>query len=211
MSFETAGHSAVPPKFIAPAAKTLAPRGSRVVRHFGRLTWAEGVRYPREDARALRRAPRLRVDLDAVLAEAGTVPEPGTAEEPRCPLGADDDVGLVRVTVVVPADVLGPGERALLPTDVTPAAGSVDRVAVALDAVEEAVGREEREVAAQVAVALDQVVGMRRHVLLVPGEDDQVVQPSRADPPLPIRSRSESEKKSASLPVCANQRRNPRS
>ena len=110
MSFETARPLGGAAEVHDACGEDLGSPGSRVVRHLGRLTWAESVRDPREDARALRRAPRLRVDLDAVLAEAGAVPEPGTVEEPRCHLGADDDVGLVRVPVVVPADVLSPGE-----------------------------------------------------------------------------------------------------
>ena len=48
-------------------------------------------------------------------------------------------------------------------------------VAALDDPPEEVVGREEREVAAEVAVALDDVVLVRRDVLVVAGEDDQVV------------------------------------
>ena len=49
------------------------------------------------------------------------------------------------------------------------------RVPRDLDPVEEVVGRQEGEVAAGVAVARDQVEGVRRDVLLVAGEDDEPV------------------------------------
>ena len=44
------------------------------------------------------------------------------------------------------------------------------------DMPEEVVRREEREVAAEVAIALHDVVDLLRHVLLVAGEDDEVVE-----------------------------------
>ena len=47
---------------------------------------------------------------------------------------------------------------------------------IAVDAPEEVVGGEERQVAAEVAIALRDVVDVLRHVLLVPREDDQVVE-----------------------------------
>ena len=50
------------------------------------------------------------------------------------------------------------------------------RLPLRLDPPEEVVGGEEREVAAEVAIALDDVVHVRRHVLLVPGEDHEVVE-----------------------------------
>src|SRR5882762_5250560 len=60
--------------------------------------------------------------------------------------------------------------------EVSPELDAPDPVALAVDAPEEVVGREEREVAAEVAVTLRQVVDGRRDVLLVTGEDDQVVE-----------------------------------
>ena len=76
---------------------------------------------------------------------------------------------------MVPVHVLDADEARLGPAEVAPAALAVDAVAAADDAVEEVVRREEREVAAEVAVALGEVVLVRRHVLVVAGEDDQVV------------------------------------
>ena len=50
------------------------------------------------------------------------------------------------------------------------------RVALLLDPPEEVVRGEEDQPAAEVAEPLDDVVGVRGHVLAVPGEDDEVVE-----------------------------------
>ena len=72
-------------------------------------------------------------------------------------------------------DVLDADERGLGTIEVAPALGLLDDVAAADDAPEEVVRREEHEIAAEVAVSLDEVVLARRHVLVVTREDDQVV------------------------------------
>ena len=76
---------------------------------------------------------------------------------------------------------------------------------------EEVVRREEHEVAAAVAVALDDVVGVLGHVLGVAGEDDEVVGARRARPRWANASRSSSERKSTCFPVRFSQAMKSRS
>src|SRR6185312_637067 len=66
-------------------------------------------------------------------------------------------------------------ERRFGPAEAPPHRDSPDRVAGAVDLPEEVVRGEEHQVAAEVAVALDDVVDVPGHVLLVAREDDEVV------------------------------------
>ncbi len=77
------------------------------------------------------------------------------------------------------SDVLDADERGFGTTEVPPAAGFHDDVRP-FDAPEEVVRGEEHQVSAEVAVPLDEIVFTRGHVLVVPGEDDQVVRPASA-------------------------------
>ena len=144
-----------------------------VVGHLGALARAEGVRDPGQHADAPRRPRGAGVDLDPVPAEAVTVPQTGAPEDPGG--GRGDLVRHVGVVVAVPVDVLDADERRLGAAEVAPPPRPVEARAAPLDAIEEVVRREEHEVAAEIAVALDDVVGVGRDVLLVAGEDDQVV------------------------------------
>ena len=77
---------------------------------------------------------------------------------------------------VVVGAVLDADETRLGPPVVAPELDPAHRRALLLDLPEEVVGGEEDQAAAEVAEALDDVVGVRRHVLAVPREDDEVVE-----------------------------------
>ena len=165
-------------KSRTPAEKTRAPAVGLVVRHLGVEPRPEQVRDQREHLRSRRRERRRRVDLDPeaadLLAQRVAVLEPRAVEEP----GRDGDVGdeerpLARPVVVGP--VLDTEETHLGPLQRAPLRDASERLAALLDLPEEVVGGEEDEAAAEVAVALDDVVGALRHVLAVAREDDEVV------------------------------------
>ena len=73
----------------------------------------------------------------------------------------------------------GTGRRTIWPRGARPSATSRRAASrsPAVDAPEEVVRGEEDEASAEVAVALDDVVGVRGHVLAVAREDDEVVEP----------------------------------
>src|SRR5205807_5531524 len=113
-------------------------------------------------------------DLDPVPAEVVAVLEAGSREEPRFPRRAGDHVAPLALPVVAPV-VLNADEPGLGPAELAPELDFAQPVATEHDLGEEVVRREEGEVAAEVAVALDAVVRVPSDVLLVPGEDDEVV------------------------------------
>jgi len=76
---------------------------------------------------------------------------------------------------VIPVDVLLADERRFGPVGVAPARPADHRVAALLDLVEEVVGREEREIAAEVAIALGRVELMCGDVFLMAREHDEAV------------------------------------
>jgi hypothetical protein len=115
------------------------------------------------------------------------------SEQPRRSRHVNNPVGPIRKPRLVPTDVLGSNQRGFRSLEVAPTRSSHHAVAGNRDAVEEIVGRQEGEVAAEVPIALDQVIDVARHVLLVTGEHDQpvVVEAARARPVLEIVVRDE--------------------
>jgi len=109
--------------------------------------------------------------------------DPAPAEEPRW-RAARGDERLVREPVLVPADRLDADQSGLRTAEIAPPPGASEHRAFPVDAIEEVVRRQEGEVAAEVPVRLDDVVHVRRHVLLVPREDDEVVKSGEAAPAL---------------------------
>src|SRR5918992_1394621 len=79
--------------------------------------------------------------------------------------------GFTSASTVVPAD-----EAGLRPAQVAEPPGPPDLVAFQPHLPEEVVRREEGEVAAQVAVPLSEIEAAPRLILVVPVEDDEVVQ-----------------------------------
>jgi hypothetical protein len=79
------------------------------------------------------------------------------------------------VLPVVVGEVLRAEQARLGPPEVAPLPDQPGGVVLAHDLAEEVVGREEDQPAAEVAIALDEVVEPPRHVLGVAREDDQVV------------------------------------
>ena len=75
----------------------------------------------------------------------------------------------------VVGEVLDADQPRLRPPEVPPLGHAREHRPLLGDAPEEVVRREEHQVAAEVAVPLDRVVLARRHVLAVPGVDDEVV------------------------------------
>src|SRR5207302_5718295 len=116
------------------------------------------------------------VDLDPVPAESVAVRKPRVGERPRRGGGACDRVAGLPLTVVRP-DVLNPDDSGLRTAEVPPRRPAHERLPDAVDAPVEVVRREECEVAADVAVPLDHVVLVTRHVFLMAWEDDEVVTP----------------------------------
>ena len=93
------------------------------------------------------------------------------------------------VLALVVSLVLDPDQAYLGPPERAPLRDPPDAAPLTLDAPEEVRRREEDQVPAAVAVARDQVVRMARDVLVVAGEDDQVVelrQRRRARKPLEV-------------------------
>src|SRR4029077_17653111 len=77
----------------------------------------------------------------------------------------------------VVAAVLDADQGRLRPPEVPPLLGLLDRAAVADHAPEEVVRGQEGEVPPKVAIALHDVVLVRRHVLVVAWEDDELIGP----------------------------------
>ena len=73
------------------------------------------------------------------------------------------------------AAVLHADQLRLRAAEIAPELDAPDPSILEVDAPEEVVRRQEREVAAEISVALDHVVDVRRDVLLVTREDDRVV------------------------------------
>jgi hypothetical protein len=88
--------------------------------------------------------------------------------------GADDRVRGLPLPVIRP-DVLHADDARLRPSERTPRLPSREPRTDPVDAAVEVVRCEEGEVAAEISVALDHVVGVRRDVLLVAREDDEFV------------------------------------
>ena len=88
------------------------------------------------------------------------------AHRPRRPMGS---------TVV--AAVLDSDQAGFGPAEIAPLRRPFDQVAASVDMPEEVVRRQEHEVPSDVAVPLDRVVLMCRHVLVVTREHDQPVRP----------------------------------
>src|SRR6185369_13508490 len=83
---------------------------------------------------------------------------------------------------MVGADVLNSDEARLRTAERAPEPAPDQPLPDAVDAPVEVVRGEECKVSADVAVALDHVVGVLRHVLLVTREHDQVVTPRQLVP-----------------------------
>jgi hypothetical protein len=88
--------------------------------------------------------------------------------------GADDRVRGLPLPVIRP-DVLHADDARLRLSERTPRLPSREPRTDPVDAAVEVVRCEEGEVAAEISVALDHVVGVRRDVLLVAREDDEFV------------------------------------
>src|SRR5207244_782473 len=76
---------------------------------------------------------------------------------------------------LVGAGVLNADDARLRPSELPPDRAPHESLSNSVDASVEVVGGEESKVSAVVAVTLDHVVLVTRHVLLVAGEDDEVV------------------------------------
>ena len=147
--------------------------GSLVVRHLGRAARAHQVRDRREHLGARWGGGGPRVDLHSVLAEALPVGQPGARESPGRRGGVGDVSSLPGP--VVARRVLHSDEPGFRATQPAPVRHPGDAVSVSPHLPEEVVRREEHQVAAEVAVALDDVVRVLRHVFRVAREDDEVV------------------------------------
>ena len=101
------------------------------------------------------RGGRRLVDLDApVLPERRAGSEAGAGEEPASRRDVPDDPRAAGLAAVVAA-VLDAEQRRLGPAEVAPLLRLLHQVAVLDDLPEEVVRGQEREVAAEVAIALD--------------------------------------------------------
>src|SRR4051794_2248725 len=160
-----------------PGGEHLRAGGRLVVRHLpdDRATGEAGVDGGQHDG-AGRRVQCRRVELDAVprSSERRAVFGAASCEQPRRCGSVRNDVGR-RMAAAVVAAVLDADQSSLRPRQVPPELDPPDALALPVDAPEEVVRGEECEITAQVAVALNQVVHVPGHVLLVAGEDDQVV------------------------------------
>src|SRR5207253_1242584 len=115
-------------------------------------------------------------------------------EQPGGPVGADHLERLIGESVLEPVQILRADQRRFRPADVTPALETDEPTSVSPHVTKETVGREEEQVSAEIAVASDRRVFACRHVLLVPWEDDEVVEVGEALPARPgieIRVREE--------------------
>ena len=134
---------------------------------------------PREELDPARRRRGARVDLDAVRGRTTTPSgRPVPAKSPRQPSAAP--------VTIERAPALAPWSEPTYCTPTSAASGrpsfrhSLPRTssrALPSHLPVHVVRGEEREVAAEVAEARDHVVLVTRHVLLVAGEDDEVVAP----------------------------------
>ena len=109
-----------------------------------------------------------------MAAERAAVAEAGPGKRPRRRRRGPHDVRALPRPVVA-GRVLHADERRLRPSELPPELHSRQPLSVATHLPEEVVRREEEEIAAQVAIALDDVVRVRRDVLGVAREDDEVV------------------------------------
>src|SRR6266516_4591667 len=146
-----------------------------VVGHLAGEAGAVEVRDLCEHLDVPRRARRGRVDLDPAAAETVAGAQAGVGEEPRRGRSAGAEQPRPAMAAGVVRPVLDAAQRGLGPPEIAPLGDAGHHGAVQVDLPEEVVGRQEHEVAAEVAVPGDDVVLVRRHVLVVTGEDDQVV------------------------------------
>ena len=116
----------------------------------------------------------MRVDLDPVAPEGLPRLQARARERPaRSACIGDDHRRLVRAAVgrlVLHAD-----QGCLRAAEIAPQVDQLEARAMTVDAPEEVVRRQEHQVPAEIAVPLDDVVGVPGDVLLMAGEDDQVV------------------------------------
>src|SRR5439155_10367331 len=110
----------------------------------------------------------------AVAGKRGAVDEPRTVEQPRRIGGVADDECALPLTLVVRA-VLDADERRLGPPEVSPLRDPPESTSFSVNAPEEVVRREERQISAAIPVLNDDVVFVRGHVLVVPWKHDEVV------------------------------------
>ena len=147
-------------------------------------------------------ACRFRCRSARVPGRSGAVPRPVPAKSHRA-VAPTDDEGLCQLAASLAA-VLDADQTRLRQADLAPLPRAHKRAAAQLYPPEEVVRREEHEVAAEVAVTPGSGRTVRGHVLVVPGEDDEVVRAGQGDPP--VRKRREvfwSERYSTSCPVHA--------
>ena len=135
---------------------------------------ADQVRDPRQRDRSRRRALGARVDLDPIAAERGAVAQARAVEGPGLGAGSLHHVRRLHRAVVA-GRPLRANQRRLGPAELAPHLHAPEQLPVALDLPEEVVRGQEHQAPAEVAVAPDDVVDVLGHVLLVPGENDQVV------------------------------------
>src|SRR6476659_6681386 len=159
-----------------PPRTPLRPVRSRSRSSAPSVSRAEQVRDLGDDAGARRRVGGRGGDLDPAPPEARAALETGPAEEPRrAPRAPHDIRSAVRAVVARP--VLDADDRRLGPRmpQAPPLLLAPEHGTAALDPPVEGVGAEERQVAAAVAVLLDEVAFVERHVLVMAGEDEKVV------------------------------------
>ena len=149
----------------------------RVVGHLTRERTALPVPDLRQHTDSARRRAGRAVDFDPERAEARSVSKARAAEQPRRGVGATDDVRAAEMAPV--RDVLDADERRLRPAQIAPHRDLAQDRAVPLDTPEEVVRREEHQVAAEVAKAHHETELARGHVLVVAGEDDEVIRPAQ--------------------------------
>ena len=153
-------------------------RRGLVVRHLRVEAGTEQVRDQCEHLGPRRRERCRRVDLDPeaadLVADGLAVLEPRALEEPRR-RGDVRDVERSLARAVVVGAVLHTAEPRLGPADGPPLRVTPQDVAILGDLPEEVVRGEEDQPPAEVAEALDHVVGVLGHVLAVAREDDEVV------------------------------------
>ena len=159
-------------KSITPAENTRAPAGVSVVAHLRAQTRAEEIRDPREHLCPRRRVGCGGVDLDPeaadLLAEHAAVHEARVVEQPRRRV----DVAHDERPLPSRRRSRGTGRReaATRAARGPPLRDPADRVRAPVDLPEEVVRGEQDQAAAEVAVALDDVVGVLRTYSVWPGK-----------------------------------------
>src|SRR5919109_352737 len=154
-----------------PGGEDLRAAQCLVIGHLGGSPRAHQVGDRGQELRPRWRRRSPGVDLDSVAAEAVAVSQARAHESPwrgRC---TADEIAALPCAVVA-RRVLDADERRLRPSEPAPELDAGQMVSIAAHLPEEVVRGQEHQVAAEVAIALDDVVLPLRHVLRMAWKDD---------------------------------------